>query len=111
MNRVIWMVIDSVGVGALKDSQEFGDVGVNTLGNIVKNHKDIKIPNMIKLGLGNIDGIDYLPKTENPIGSFGKCDELSCGKDTTTGHWEMTGVVVEKPFKTFPDGLDRKSVV
>ena len=77
MNRVIWMVIDSVGVGALKDSEKFGDVGVNTLGNIVKNHSDIKIPNMIKLGLGNIDGIDYLPKEENPIGCFGKCDELS----------------------------------
>ena len=62
MNRVIWVVIDSVGVGALKDSEQFGDVGVNTLGNIVKNHKDINIPNMIKLGLGNIDGIDYLQK-------------------------------------------------
>ena len=107
MNRVIWMVIDSVGVGALKDSEKFGDVGVNTLGNIVKNHSDIKIPNMIKLGLGNIDGIDYLPKEENPIGCFGKCDELSCGKDTTTGHWEMTGVIVEKPFKTFPDGFTK----
>ena len=60
MSRVIWMVIDSVGVGALKDSEKFGDIGVNTLGNIVKNHPDIKIPNMIQLGLGNIDGIDYL---------------------------------------------------
>ena len=62
MNRVIWMVIDSVGVGALKDAEKFGDVGVDTRGNIVKNQSDIKIPNMIKLGLGNIDGIDYLPK-------------------------------------------------
>ena len=70
MSRVIWMVIDSVGVGALKDSEKFGDIGVNTLGNIVKNHPDIKIPNMIQLGLGNIDGIDYLQKAENPIGSF-----------------------------------------
>ena len=107
MNRVIWVVIDSVGVGALKDSEQLGDVGVNTLGNIVKNHKDINIPNMIKLGLGNIDGIDYLQKESNPIGAFGKCDELSCGKDTTTGHWEMTGVVVEKPFKTFPEGFPK----
>ena len=71
MSRVIWMVIDSVGVGALKDSEKFGDIGVNTLGNIVKNHPDIKIPNMIQLGLGNIDGIDYLQKAENPIGSYG----------------------------------------
>ena len=62
MSRVIWMVIDSVGVGALKDSEKFGDIGVNTLGNIVKNHPDIKIPNMIQLGLGNIDGIDYTDK-------------------------------------------------
>ncbi len=110
MSRVIWMVIDSVGVGALKDSEQFGDIDVNTLGNIVKNHKDIKIPNMIKLGMGNIQGIDYLQKETNPIGSFGKCDELSCGKDTTTGHWEMTGVVVDKPFKTFPDGFTKEII-
>ena len=62
MSRVIWMVIDSVGVGALKDSEKFGDIGVNTLGNIVKNHPDIKIPNMIQLGLGNIDGIELFTK-------------------------------------------------
>ena len=110
MSRVIWVVIDSVGVGALKDSEKFGDIGVNTLGNIVKNHKDINIPNMVKLGLGNIDGIDYLPKEDNPMGSFGKCDELSCGKDTTTGHWEMTGVLVEQPFKTFPDGFTNEII-
>ena len=65
MNRIIWIVIDSVGIGELNDSKEFGDEGVNTLGNIVKEFNDIKIPNMIKLGLGNIDGVNYLNKETN----------------------------------------------
>lgn len=103
--RVIWLIIDSVGIGALKDSEKFGDVGVNTLGNIVKTHKDIKIPNLINLGIANIDGVDFLEKIKSPIGCFGKCDEVSQGKDTTTGHWEMTGVLVETPFKTFENGF------
>ena len=68
MNRIIWIVIDSVGVGALPDAKSFGDEGVNTLGHIVKEFSDIKIPNMIKLGLGNIDGIDYINNIDSPIG-------------------------------------------
>ena len=99
MSRVIWMIIDSVGIGALPDSEKFGDVNVNTLGNIVKNYKDIKLPNMLKLGLGNIDGIDSLEGVKSPIGAFGRASEVSKGKDTTTGHWEMTGVLVETPLK------------
>lgn len=105
--RVVWMIIDSVGIGALSDSEKFGDVGVNTLGNIVKTHPDINITNLRKLGIGNIDGVDFLEKIENPIGCFGKCDEVSQGKDTTTGHWEMTGVLVETPFKTFENGFPK----
>ncbi|CEO12733.1 phosphopentomutase [Paraclostridium sordellii] len=110
MSRVIWMVIDSVGIGALPDSEKFGDVNVNTLGNIVKAYKDIQLPNMIKLGLSNIDGIDSLDSIDNPIGSFGRASEVSKGKDTTTGHWEMTGVLVETPFKTYKNGFPKEII-
>jgi phosphopentomutase len=101
------MVIDSVGIGALPDSQKFGDVNVDTLGNIVRACKGIKIPNMIKLGLANIEGVDSLENIESPIGCYGRCSEVSKGKDTTTGHWEMTGVLVETPFKTFENGFPK----
>lgn len=107
MNRVIWMVIDSVGIGQLPDSKKFGDEGVNTLGNIVKSFTDIKIPNLKKLGIGNINEVDFMESEENPIAAFGKCSEVSQGKDTTTGHWEMTGVLVETPFKTFENGFPK----
>lgn len=110
MSRVIWMVIDSVGIGALPDSEKFGDVNVNTLGNIVKTYKDIKIPNMINLGLSNIEGVESLESINNPIGSFGRAKEVSKGKDTTTGHWEMTGVLVETPFKTYENGFPREII-
>ena len=110
MSRVIWMVIDSVGIGALPDSEKFGDVNVNTLGNIVKAYKDIQLPNMIKLGLSNIDGINSLDSIDNPIGSFGRASEVSKGKDTTTGHWEMTGVLVETPFKTYENGFPKEII-
>ena len=110
MNRIIWIVIDSVGVGALPDAKSFGDEGVNTLGHIVKEFSDIKIPNMVKLGLGNIDGIDYIKNVDSPIGSFGRCNEVSQGKDTTTGHWEMTGLLVDTPFKTFENGFPKEII-
>lgn len=110
MSRVIWMVIDSVGIGALPDSEKFGDVNVNTLGNIVKTYKDIKIPNMINLGLSNIEGVESLKSINNPKGSFGRAKEVSKGKDTTTGHWEMTGVLVETPFKTYENGFPREII-
>lgn len=110
MNRVIWMIIDSVGIGALPDSEKFGDKGVNTLGNIVKAHSDINIPNLRKLGIGNIDEADFIDSIESPIGAFGKCAEVSQGKDTTTGHWEMTGVLVETPFKTFENGFPKEII-
>ncbi|CEI73677.1 MULTISPECIES: phosphopentomutase [Romboutsia] len=110
MNRVVWIVIDSVGIGALPDSKKFGDEGVNTLGNIIKTHKDIKIPNLLKLGIGNIDEVDFVEGVDSPIGCFGKCEEISQGKDTTTGHWEMTGVLVETPFKTFENGFPKEII-
>lgn len=107
VNRVILFVLDSVGIGALPDSEKFGDIGVNTLGNIAKSTTNFKIPNLVKLGLGHIDGIDYIEKAENPIGAFGRSLEASNGKDTTTGHWEIAGLYIEQPFKTYPDGFPK----
>ncbi|MBS5786428.1 MAG: phosphopentomutase [Clostridioides difficile] len=107
MSRVIWIIIDSVGIGELPDADKFGDVGANTIGNIVKSQGDIDMPNMVDMGIGNIDGVDFLEKVDKPAAVFCKCAEISQGKDTTTGHWEMAGIVVDKPFKTFPNGFPK----
>ena len=105
--RVVLIVMDSVGIGQLPDAKKFGDDGVNTLGNIIKAHDDIQIPNLTKLGVGNIDGFEQVKEIDSPIGAFGKCAEVSQGKDTTTGHWEMVGLRVDEPFKTFPEGFPK----
>lgn len=105
IKRVIWMIIDSVGIGELPDATLYGDVGSNTLGNIYKNIDGFSLPNLEKMGLGNIQGADAIPAEVNPIAAYGKSDEKSPGKDTTTGHWEMTGIVLQKPFPTFPKGF------
>jgi phosphopentomutase len=105
INRVTILVMDSVGIGALPDSEQFGDIGVNTLGNISKAMGGINLPNLVNLGLGNIDGLEGLDTTENPIGSSGRSMEMSNGKDTTTGHWEMAGLHIKEPFKTYPEGF------
>ncbi len=107
MSRVIWIIIDSVGIGELPDADKFGDVGANTIGNIVMSQGDIDMPNMVDMGIGNIDGVDFLEKVDKPAAVFCKCAEISQGKDTTTGHWEMAGIVVDKPFKTFPNGFPK----
>lgn len=105
IKRVILFVLDSVGIGALPDSEKFGDFGVNTLGSIARSPGEFKIPNLLSLGLGNIEGVDDLPKTDTPNGAFGRSLEASNGKDTTTGHWEIAGLYIEQPFKTYPDGF------
>ena len=107
--RVILMVMDSVGIGGLPDCEEFGDKDVNTLGNIIEN-TEIEIPNLRKLGVGNIDEFASLEDCENVIGTYGRSGELSKGKDTTTGHWEMVGLLVNEPFKTFPDGFTKEII-
>lgn len=104
-NRVILIVLDSVGIGYLPDAHLYGDEGSNTLGHIVEKYPTLHIPNMISLGLGNIDPNNLLPKVENPLAAYGKAMEQSAGKDTTTGHWEIAGSILEKPFPTFPDGF------
>ncbi|MEZ7893328.1 MAG: phosphopentomutase [Candidatus Wallbacteria bacterium] len=105
ISRVILIVLDSVGVGQMPDSLKYGDDGVNTFNNIAKNTKNFKVPNLISLGVSNIDTIDALPKCSNVLGSYAKLKELSPGKDTTTGHWEMMGIVLEQEFPTYPNGF------
>lgn len=103
MKRAVIIVLDSAGIGELPDAAKYGDEGSNTFVNIKKSRPDMDLKNMCSLGLGNIDGKDIalLGKVENPIGCFGKMAEASNGKDTTTGHWEMTGIITENPFPTF----------
>lgn len=110
MARVIWIVPDSVGMGALPDAERFGDGGANTIAHTWEYNGGLKIPNMLSLGLGNIDGMTALPVTENPIGAYARAGELSNGKDTTVGHWEMTGVISEKAFPTYPDGFPKEII-
>ncbi|HAS74780.1 MAG TPA: phosphopentomutase [Clostridiales bacterium UBA8960] len=107
IERVILFVLDSVGIGALPDAEAFGDIGVNTLRSIATSSEHFEIPNLVKLGLGHIEGVDYIEKVENPIGAFGRSLEASNGKDTTTGHWEIAGLYIEQPFKTYPDGFPK----
>lgn len=108
-NRVILIVMDSLGVGELPDAGSYGDAGSDTFGHIAKTMGgELKIPNMRRLGFGNIDGLckgDRSFAVANPSGSYGKLKEKSKGKDTITGHWEIAGVESLTPFKTYPDGF------
>lgn len=104
MNRIFLIVLDSFGIGALPDAKDFGDEGTSTLKSTAKS-AHLKIPNLIKCGLGNIDGVDCVKKTDTPLGIFAKCQEKSKGKDTTVGHWEIAGVISEKPLPTYPKGF------
>lgn len=103
-SRIVLMVLDSAGIGAMPDAESWGDAGADTLGNVLKS-REVKLPNLQKLGLGNIRPLENLPPLENPIGCYGKCTLKSNGKDTTTGHWEMAGIILEKAFPTFPQGF------
>ena len=103
-NRICLMVLDSAGIGEMPDAESWGDKGADTIGHTLAFRK-VNLPNLQKLGLGNIRPLQNLPAAENPIGSFGKCALKSNGKDTTTGHWEMAGIVLEKAFPTFPKGF------
>ena len=107
LERVTVIVLDSVGIGELPDAVEFGDAGSNTLGHIAEASNGIALPNMEKLGLGNLTDIKGVPKTSSPQGAYGKANEVSKGKDTTTGHWEIGGVILEKPFPTYPNGFPK----
>jgi len=104
MKRVFLIVLDSVGIGELPDARDYGDEGSNTLKACYDTGK-LDLPNMKSLGLFNIEGNEYGGKIQNPIGKFARMRELSKGKDTTTGHWEMMGIISEKPFPTYPNGF------
>ena len=111
MKRVILIVIDSMGCGAMNDCAKYNDVkDCNTLGNVAKKVNGLKIPNLQNLGLGNIISIEGAPPIENPIAQYGKMSEKSQGKDTTTGHWELAGLVLKDPFKTYPSGFPQKLI-
>ncbi len=104
VKRVFLIVFDSFGVGGAVDADAFGDGGSNTL-KTVSSSKRCKIPNLTKMGIYNIDGINFGKKTKNPIASYGRAEEVSAGKDSTTGHWEIAGLVTKTPFPTFPNGF------
>jgi phosphopentomutase len=103
-DRITLIVLDSAGIGEMPDAAEWGDAGSDTLGHILES-RTVRLPNLQRLGLGNIRPLQDLPPAANPRGAYGKCALHSNGKDTTTGHWEMAGIVLEKAFPTFPDGF------
>ena len=104
MRRVFLIVLDSFGIGQLPDADKFGDTGANTLKSVSKS-KFLQIPNLIKYGLGNIEGVNCIEKSDTPLGVFAKCGEKSMGKDTTVGHWEIAGVISQNPLPTYPNGF------
>ncbi len=110
MKRAIVIVLDSVGIGELPDAYKYGDEGSNTLGNIAAQIKGFRLPNLEKLGLGNIQGVEAFESSDSPVGSFGRMAEKSAGKDTTTGHWELMGIILPKPFPTYPDGFPKEII-
>ena len=107
MKRVFLIVLDSFGIGAMPDSADYGDVGVNTILSISKSEK-FKIENLKKMGLFNIDGVNCGSKEEKPLAAHCRLKELSAGKDTTIGHWEIAGIVSNKPLPTYPDGFPKE---
>ncbi len=111
MKRAIIIVIDSMGIGAMPDCEEFGDIKeCNTLKNVCAFNGGLDVPSLELLGLGNIQSFQGIKKTATPIGQYGTLREKSKGKDTTTGHWEIAGLVSEKPFATFPEGFPKELV-
>ncbi|MCJ2147896.1 MULTISPECIES: phosphopentomutase [Bacillus] len=104
-NRVFLIVMDSVGIGEAPDADKFNDKGADTLGHIAEHMGGISLPNMSKLGLSNIREIKGVEKAEEPLAYYGKMKEASNGKDTMTGHWEIMGLYIDKPFRVFPEGF------
>ena len=103
-DRVFWIVLDSVGIGALPDAADYGDVGRDTLGHIARS-RALHLPNLVRLGIANIKPLEHLVPPAHPIGSYGKGITVSPGKDTTTGHWEMAGIWLDRAFPVYPHGF------
>ena len=104
MKRIFLIVLDSCGIGAMPDAGKFGDAGANTLRSCAAS-PELHIPTLLKAGIGNIDGVDYLPKEPDPNGAFLRLAEASMGKDTTIGHWEIGGILSPEPMPTYPEGF------
>ena len=104
MKRVFLVVLDSFGIGAAPDAALFGDVGTNTLAACAATGQ-LSVPHLVSLGLGNMDGVTSVPRTDAPRGAFARLQELSQGKDTTIGHWEIAGIVSQRPLPTYPEGF------
>jgi phosphopentomutase len=102
--RITLIVLDSLGMGEMPDAAAWGDAGADTLGHICES-REVRLPNLQAWGLGNIRRLAGVPPVENPRGSFGRCALRSNGKDTTTGHWEMAGIILERAFPTYPNGF------
>jgi phosphopentomutase len=102
--RVVWIVLDSLGIGEMPDAADYGDAGSDTLGNLAR-ARPLRLPNLCRLGLANIKPIEGLAPVAEPVAAYGRCALASPGKDTTTGHWEMVGIHLEKPFPLYPDGF------
>ncbi len=105
-DRILLIVLDGAGIGAMPDAPEWGDAGSDTLGHILQS-RTLHLPNLQRYGLGNIRSLQDLPPLAKPEGSFGRCALKSNGKDTTTGHWEMAGIVLQQAFPTYPDGFPK----
>lgn len=104
-NKLILVILDSVGIGEMPDAAEYGDRGTNTIANIAREVGGLNLPNLANLGLGNISHIHGVPKIENALGCFGKLAEGSKGKDSTTGHWEIAGIITQRAFPLYPNGF------
>ena len=102
--RILLIVLDGAGIGAMPDAAEWGDAGSDTFGHILES-RDLRLPNLQRYGLGNIRPLKSLPPLAQPEGSYGRCALRSNGKDTTTGHWEMAGIILERAFPTYPNGF------
>lgn len=109
MKRAFIIVLDSFGIGNAPDASRFGDEGSNTLKSI-STSEEFNAENLIRLGLGNIDGVDFLNSAEKPLGSYGRIRELSNGKDTTVGHWEIAGIISDNPLPTYPKGFPKEII-
>jgi phosphopentomutase len=108
-NRIALIILDGAGIGAMPDAPEWGDAGSDTFGHICES-RDVHLPNLQSLGLGNIRLLSGVTKVEHPRGGYGKCALASNGKDTTTGHWEMAGIILEKAFPTYPKGFPQSII-
>lgn len=109
--RIFIIVLDSLGIGEMKDSLDYGDAGANTLGHIAQNTEDFHIPNLRSLGISNLCDLYNIPPVLNPIGKYAKLNEKSLGKDTMTGHWEIMGILTQKPFQTFTENGFPKELI